>query len=160
GRLDRQSAELEAADRNLREDLGQAALAAAQHAQLELSELRLELEASERRWRLAQAGAAESLRMLQALAEGNRQCPALGPDGAEVAGVSVDVDHWSRGALGQLEREIADVLARVQDEAAPISEAELRAISSNATALEARLRTLVADATAAQLASQLRTNIG
>jgi hypothetical protein len=160
GILGRQSAKLEAAGRSLGDDLGEAALAAAQDAHIELSDLRLELEVRERRWRRAQSAAAAALRMVQGLAEAARRRPAVGPDGSELADVEVDVDHWSRGALGELEREVADLLRRVEDEETPMAEEDLVAVASGAAAaLEGRLRTIVVEAGDAQLASQLRTNI-
>ena len=159
--------ELAALDRRLATARGtaqqgesQAALALAQGAYHDLSDLRVEIELRDREWTGAHTVAYEALLQLDGLAAENaRQVIAAGKAGNSEA-VDVDVDHWSEGALTGLRSEVASLLASVNNAAEPLSTDELRDIAESQVAeLERRLSDVVQRAHMRLVASQLRANV-
>ncbi|MEU8509167.1 hypothetical protein AB0C40_31595 [Streptomyces brevispora] len=135
-----------------------AALAVAQEAFHELSDLRVEIEQRELERCLAQQEAVEALVQVQSLAEDNRHGPVVGPDGRPVPGYSLDVVHWSEGEFDQVLSDTATALARARDPHTGVT--DLHALrDEEAPRLEQGLDEAVEKAGMRQLASQLRVNL-
>jgi hypothetical protein len=151
---------LATARQNLEQGSGMAALAVAQGAYHDLSDLRLELELREREWRVLQAAAGEALLVVEGLIDQNTSRPVQGQDGGDLPGVILDVDYWSDNELSRLREEVAAASQRVRDEDTPMSLEELRAmVDDGATEFERRIAAIVERAGLRQLASQLRVNL-
>ncbi|MFE4368937.1 hypothetical protein ACFRMN_11970 [Streptomyces sp. NPDC056835] len=157
GRLDRLRLDLDTARQN--SDIGQyeAALALAQRAYLDLSELRLDIEHRELERRLAATAATDALVLVETLITENEVRPVMGPDGQPLPGVELDVDHWSEGELKDLREHLAERLSLARNDAT--TAAEQRELTAEAADLEQRLGELVDRAGMRQLASQLRVNL-
>jgi len=145
---------------NARQRQSQAALALAQAAYHDLSELRVEIELREREWTGLHTLTYEALLRLDGLAEQNaRQVIEAGGAGND-APITVDVDYWSEGALSELRSTVADLLTRVNDTKTPPSTDELRQIAEErAPELEQRLSDITHAAHVRMFASQLRANV-
>jgi hypothetical protein len=145
---------------NVRQQQSQAALAMAQGAYHDLSELRVEIELLDREWTGLHTVAYEALLQLDGLAAQNaRQVIAAGEVG-NASAVDLDVDYWSEGALGELRSALAELLASVNDTKTPLSTSELREITEvRIPELETRLSEIVEQAHMRLLASQWRVNV-
>lgn len=159
--------ELAAADRrlataqqNIRQGQSQAALALAQGAYHDLSELRLEIELREREWTGLHTLTYEALLRLDGLAAQNaEQVIAAGGAGND-ASITVDVDYWSEGALSELRSTVANLLARINDTESPPGTDELRQVTQEQVPeLEQRLADITHGAHVRMFASQLRANV-
>jgi hypothetical protein len=157
GRLDRLRVRLDSARGTITSGHYEAALAVAQDAYFELSELRLEIEHHELERRLAQEASTDALVLVETLIAENTVRPVTGPDGQPLPGIQLDVDHWSEGELSALREEVADRLSRARDEATDT--AEQHELSAGAAELEQHLGDIVERAGMRQLASQLRVNL-
>ncbi|MGW6054286.1 hypothetical protein [Streptomyces sp. NPDC055189] len=135
-----------------------AALAVAQEAFHELSDLRVEIEQRELQRCLAQQEAVEALVQVQSLAEDNRHRPVIGPDAQPVAGYSLDVVHWSRGEFDQVLADTAAALDRARDPHTDVTDLHVLR-DEEAPRLERGLGEAVEKAGMRQLASQLRVNL-
>ncbi|MFD4116634.1 hypothetical protein ACFWSJ_24640 [Streptomyces niveus] len=135
-----------------------AALAVAQEAFHELSDLRVEIEQREFERCLAQQKAVEALVQVRSLAEDNRHRPVVGPDGRPVAGYSLDVVHWSEGEFDQVLSDTAGALARARDPHTDVTELDAL-LDEEAPRLERVLSEVVEKAGMRQLASQLRVDL-
>jgi hypothetical protein len=145
---------------NASQGQSQAALAVAQEAYHELSELRLEIELRDREWTGLHTVAYEAVLRLDGLAAENaRQAIAAGAAGNEDP-FELDVDYWSEGALTKLRAELADLLARVDNTDAPPSADDLRDVAEvQVPELERQLSDIVQRAHLRVFASQLRANV-
>jgi len=145
---------------NARQGQSQAALAVAQEAYHDLSELRSEIELRDHEWTGLHTIAYEALLQLDGLAAENaKRVIAAGEAGNEDA-VDLDVDFWSEGALSELRSALASLLARVNDTEAPLSTDELRDVAEvQVPELELRLSDIVQRAHIRLFASQLRVNV-
>lgn len=151
---------LATAQQNVEDQLYDAALPIAQEAFHELSDLRLELELSEREWRGLQSAAVEALVIMRELIEHNRLLPVRDEKGQDVEGVTLDVDYWSSGGLNDLRDDVAVATGRIRDDTTPPTIEALRAaVEQDAPGFEQRLAELVDRAGMRQLASQLRVNL-
>ncbi len=138
----------------------EAALAGAQAAYHDLSDLRLEIELQDREWTAAHTVAYEALLRLDGLTAGNAtQVIPAGQAGNRDA-VDLDVDYWSEGALGELRSEASALLASVTDTAQPLSTEQLRDIADHEVPqMEERLSDVVQRARMRLFGSQLRANV-
>jgi hypothetical protein len=145
---------------NARQGQSQAALAVAQEAFHDLSELRVEIELRDREWTGMHTLAYEALIQLDGLAAENaNQVIAAGEAGNE-APFDLNVDYWSEGALTKLRSEVAELLASVNDTDEPLSTEQLRDIAEvQVPELEQRLSDVVRQAHMRVFASQLRVNV-
>jgi hypothetical protein len=145
---------------NVQQGQSQAALALAQEAYHDLSELRVEIELRDREWTGLHTVVYEALLQLDGLAAENaKQIIAAGEVGNDAA-VDLDVDYWSEGALTKLRSDVADLLTSVNDTEAWPSTDELRDIAEvRVPELERRLSDVVERAHMRLLASQLRVNV-
>jgi hypothetical protein len=158
---------LDAIDRRLRtaaEDVGSgrhdAALSLLQVLYHDLNDLRVEVELRDREWLFARAVTVEALVFVEGAIEDNRVRPVEDEHGEPLHGVTLDVDHWTRGALGALRTEVDDLLRRVRDDVDPVALGELRAIAEErAPEFERRLGELIERAGMRQFASQIRVNL-
>lgn len=138
----------------------QAALAVAQEAYHDLSELRVEVQLLEQEWTGLHTVAYEALLKIDGLAaESAKQVIETGAAG-NTRPVDLDVDYWSDGALSDLRSDLAALLARVRDTGNPLSIEELRQLTEvQVPALETRLSDTVERAQMRLLASQWRVNV-
>lgn len=160
GELDALERRLATARQNAQRGQSQAALALAQDAYHELSELRVEIELRDCEWTARRAVAYEAVLQLDGLAAENaRQVIAAGEAGNEDA-VDLDVDYWSEGGLSALRADAAKLLSRVNDADAPPTAEELREMAEvQVPELEQRLLDIVQRARLRMFASQLRVNV-
>lgn len=163
GRFGPLDARLRTANETVTSGLGAYGLSAAQELCHSFSELRLELETLDQQWRACRLAAERELLVVRELIDRNRASELFGQDGAgqeDTGSPSVDVDHWSRGALSSVSAEVSALLARVRDEDRPMSAADLAEVSeTTAVQLRERLQEVVRQAATAMHASQLRTNL-
>jgi hypothetical protein len=138
----------------------QAALAGAQAAYHDLSELRVEIELREREWSGQYTVTYEALLRLDGLAKQNaEQVIAAGRAGNDAA-ITVDVDYWSEGALSELRSTVANLLTRINDTTSPPSTDDLHQITEvQVPELEQRLADITHRAHVRMFASQLRANV-
>lgn len=151
---------LTTAQDNARQGQSQSALALAQQAYHDLSDLRVEIELRDREWTGLHTVAYEALLELDGLAAQNaRQVIAAGEAGNNTA-VDLDVDHWSEGALSALRSDMAALLDQVNNTQAPLSTEQLHdVIDVRVPELEQRLADVVERAHMRLFASQLRVNV-
>ncbi len=173
GRLAGLERDVATARQNVANGFGEAALTAAQRAYDGLSDLRYELEVSDREWHAARDAANEALLLVGRIAQEQAVQPVLDEDGRPMADVTLDVDHWSNGELAALRAEVETLLAEVRDDSPgvgpragrevatrEVTTDELREIvEERAPELEARLADIVERAALNQLGSQLRVNV-
>ncbi|MGH3901240.1 MAG: hypothetical protein ACRDTA_23920 [Pseudonocardiaceae bacterium] len=160
GRLRQLDTRLGTAAANLDQGMFEAALAGGQDAFHELSELRLDIELRHREWSVLRTAASEALIVLQAMIEQSAHQPVRDEEGRQLPGVNMDVDHWSRGELGQLRAEVGASLSAVLTDAVSMSVDELRAvIETDAPRYQRRLDETVEQAEERLIASQLRVNV-
>jgi hypothetical protein len=139
---------------------GEAALAQAQEICLQLSALRTEVELRDQEWRAAQLAAGAAITAVLEQITVNTRLEATDPNGQPIDGVTLDVDYWSEGALGELRDRAAALADRVADRDDPPALAELRAIlERDAPQLDEQLTAIVGQAGARQFASQVRVNL-
>jgi hypothetical protein len=151
---------LATAQDNVRQGQTQAALALAQTAYHDLSELRVDIELREREWTGQHTFTYEALLRLDKLAEQNAEQVIQAGRAGNDAPVKVDVDYWSEGALSELRSTVADLLARVNDTKTPPSTDELRQVAEEQVPeLEQRLADITHAAHVRMFASQLRANV-
>jgi hypothetical protein len=132
-------------------------LGSAQSMFHELSDLRFDIEQRDLRWQRRRIETVAALTEVQATIEQNRSVTAPGDAGEEP--VTIDVDYWSRGALGRLVEEVRAQLAAVQDEQSPLSESEFNTIMDQvAPQYVDRVEKIVTQASTAAFASQLRAS--
>jgi hypothetical protein len=158
GRLAALGKRLAAAEANVAQGLGEAALAQVQDLHLNLGELRVDVELRDAEWRAAHLAAVSAV---TALVEQIRYNSVIqvSDDEAGVAG-ELDVDFWSDGELAALKAEAEALAARVGSEQDPPSLAELRSVAErDAASLDQRLTDVVAKARTRQWASQIRVNL-
>lgn len=147
---------LDTARGNAEQGQSQAALAVAQETYHDLSELRLEIELRDREWTGLHTLAYEALLRIDGLAEENAHQPIHEGEAAH----DLDVDYWAEGALSKLQSDVAELLSKVNDTAAPLSADELRDLTEvQVPELEQRLSDVVQRAQLRLLASQLRVNV-
>jgi hypothetical protein len=153
GELASLTGRLGSAERTAADGQSQAALAAATGLANALADLRLTVEVAELAWQLARMAAAEALRQLRSVLDGAARLAGPGD-------TDIDVDHWSGGALTALAGDAADLAAAVEADDPPLSAARLTEITATTVPdLRASLAGVIAAATAAQDASQLRINV-
>jgi hypothetical protein len=89
----------------------------------------------------------------------NHECQAIDLQGQDT-GVAVNVDQWADGKVGILEKELGDLIAKIENDQAPLTTAELQTIEKQtAPALQQKLEQAVQEARERILGSQLRINI-
>lgn len=149
---------LEAAEANVAQGLGEAALAQTQELYLSLGELRADVELRDAEWRAAHLAA---LSAVTALVEQVRYSAVMQVSDEETGVTAeLDVDFWSEGELAALETEARALEDRVNEDAAPLTAAELRAVAErDVAALDRRLTEIVTKARTRQWASQIRVNL-
>ncbi|UQI45362.1 hypothetical protein M1P56_13890 [Streptomyces sp. HU2014] len=137
-----------------------AALATAQIAYQQLSDLLQELERHDRERRRHRVRAGELLLHVQHLIKANAVQAAHEPEDEESADAVLDVEYWSGGELSRLRAETARLQERVGDEERPPDTGELRDILEHRVPeLEQRLAETVERAGRRRLESQLRVNL-
>jgi hypothetical protein len=160
GRLAELTRRLDIADGTLQSALGEAALAQAQEAYLQLCDLQAEVELRDQERQEARLTADGALTMLREQIRLHTDPTVLDEAGLPVDGATIDVDYWSEGELGQLAETVAGLTAAAADPAGRLSAAELRHICEHEVPeLDAALTDVVARAQARLLASQVRVNV-
>ncbi|WP_206505542.1 hypothetical protein [Streptomyces chrestomyceticus] len=160
GRLRSLEATLDRAGDNIAQGRFDAALATAQAAYQELSELRLELEHREREREVLRAQARGELLLVHLLIEDSAMQNVRDEHGEVLDGYDLDVDYWTHGEFTALRQETEELQRRVEDDERPLSADELRELLEHrAPALQERLTRLVERAGGRQLASQQRVNL-
>lgn len=145
---------------NARQGQSQAALALAQTAYHDLSDLRLEIELREREWTGQHTLTYQALLRLDGLAEQNAQQVIQARGAGNDTPVTVDVDYWSEGALRELRSTVADLLTRINDTRTPPGTDELRQLEEERVPeLERQLADITHGAHVRVFASQLRANV-
>ncbi|MFJ8630208.1 hypothetical protein [Streptomyces sp. NPDC093568] len=160
GRLDGLQTTLDQAQDNIAQGRFDAALATAQGAYRELSELRVNVEYHDRERQALRVQARGGLLLVQRLVEDSARQTVRDEKGEVLEGFDLDVDYWTGGDLGALLEETESLRLRVEDEERPPTADELRDILQHrAPALQERLDRLVERAGRRQLASQERVNL-
>ncbi|WP_406175902.1 hypothetical protein [Streptomyces sp. NBC_00996] len=160
GRLASLEATLDRAQDNITQGRFDAALATAQGAYQELSELRLDLEHRDLERQMLRLQAGERLVLTHLLIEDSASQSVRGAEGEVLTDVDLDVDFWTRGDLTALREETEALQRRVEDDRRPPEADELRDILEHrAPALERRLTGLVERAAGHLIASQQRVNL-
>ncbi|MER6425708.1 hypothetical protein [Streptomyces sp. NPDC001137] len=160
GRLAGLEVTLDRAQHNIAQGRFDAALATAQGAYQELSELHLDLEHRERERQALRVQARGQLLLAHLLIEDSARQYARDEKGEVLEEFDLDVDYWTRGDLAALREETEALQRRVEDEQRPPAPDELRDILEHrAPALRERLEQTVRQAGARQLASQQRVNL-
>lgn len=160
GRLESLEETLGRAGDNITQGRFDAALATAQAAYQELSELRLDLEHREREREVLRAQARGELLLVRLLIEDSARQNVRDEQGEELDGYDLDVDYWTHGEFTALRQEAEALRRRVEDDERPLSADELRELLEHrAPALQDRLTRLVERAGGRQLASQQRVNL-
>lgn len=148
------------AEQDLAEGNSDPATAMAQEAYHGLSELRLDVELAERERLMTNAAAVDTLATVGALADENAFREVRNSHGQLIEGVTLDVDHWARGDLAALQRDIAYTMEQVRDSKHMMATPELRDVLEHvAPGFEERLGEIVERASIRQLSSQLRANV-
>ncbi|MFF6951134.1 hypothetical protein ACFZAD_21085 [Streptomyces iakyrus] len=159
GRVEKLEQRLALSRANLEAGLAEAALPVAQESWLQLSELRMEVEAADLEWRILRNRATRLLRLLADAVDRNRFRNGVDLDGRENES-EVFVDRWSNGGLTRLEGHIAAQQRRLGDELSPPSTDELRQLlDEHIPRLHTALQDISQLAGAEQLASQLRADL-
>jgi len=159
GRLHHQRDQIQQARDNLAQGAPEAAIGGAQQTYQALSDLRLELERLEAEWNVRRQAALDSARAVLAAVANSHRCPALDLAGKDT-GVAVEVDWWSDGQLGALEKTTTELIAQIEDEQSPMNTAGLCAVvTQTVPELQQRLEHIVAEVRLRVLGSQLRVNI-
>jgi hypothetical protein len=160
GRLAELSSRLDIARQNVDLGLGEAALAQAQEAYLQLSELRAEVELRYTEWQAARIDAGNAVTLLEQQISLSANPDAVDENGEKIADYTLDVEFWSEGELSRLREAAAGLAARLADDDNPPSVAELRQIAAQAGGeLDERLTSILVTAQARQIASQARANL-
>ncbi|MEU4156487.1 hypothetical protein [Actinoplanes sp. NPDC026670] len=158
GELARITPRLDTAATDLAQGHAASALGLAQATYHDLSDLRLTVELAERENLLARTAATGALAYLTALIGQNEIAPVEDENGVPIHGVTLHVDHWSRGELTRLRDEVAARSREVADRV--LSTADLRAVTATEVpGHEQRLGEIVERARLRQLRSQLRVNL-
>ncbi|WP_027341407.1 hypothetical protein [Hamadaea tsunoensis] len=160
GEVDRLTTRIAMAEANVEQGLHGPALSTAQAAYADLSDLRVRIEVADRDRLAARKAALRGLYLVAALVdEHKRQAVEASDAHGRTVSVTVDVDHWTRGQLSELEAEVAGLIERASDEQAPMPAADLtRIVQQEIGALEQRLSEVVQRSGLRVLASQLRAN--
>jgi hypothetical protein len=160
GQLDRLRNRLATAREDLEQGRTEAALGLVQTVYHDLSELRVDVELRDREVRLARTAAVEALVLLVHLVEENASRPVEDEAGEVLHGVTLDVDHWSRGELARLRAEAVALLAGTRDDTEPVPADQLWAAAEvTVPELRHRLEETVRAAELRQLSSQVRVNL-
>jgi hypothetical protein len=158
GELARIAPRLDTAATDLAQGHGASALGLAQATYHDLSDLRLTVELAERENLLARTAATGALAYMTALIEQNEVAPVEDENGVPIHGVTLHVDHWSRGELTRLRDRVAARSREIADQV--LSTAALREVAgSEVPEYEQRLGEVVERARLRQLRSQLRVNL-
>jgi hypothetical protein len=160
GRLDALDRRLDTAAADVADGRYDAALSLLQGLYHDLTDLRVEVELRDRQWRVAQTMTIEALVFVRESIDYQAVRPVEDDRGEPLHGVTLDVDHWSRGELSRLRSDVTELEQQVRDEAEPVDLEELRVISeTRVPEFESRLAQVVERAGMRQLASQIRVNL-
>jgi myosin heavy subunit len=160
GQLAALARRLTTAQDNARQGQYQSALALAQEAYHDLSELRVEIELRDREWTGLHTVAYEALLELDGLTGENAMQVISAGEAGNATTVDLDVDHWSEGALSALRSDVTALLDQVNDTEEPLTTERLHdVIDVRVPELEQRLGDVVQRAHMRLYASQLRVNV-
>ena len=158
-KLDQQGREIQAARDFLNQEASETALMKAHTSAQHLADLMLELQQKEQEWLLWRNVCLEKVQTLQALASNNCHATMFDMNGEKLE-EPVDVNYWSKGKLTAYEKWLSERFACITDETSPLSTAELKQlVESEMPRLEAEIDTIVQEARAEFLGSQLRIDI-
>lgn len=153
--LKRLERDLASARKVLDQGASEAALAQANAAYQNLSDLRLELERLESEWRILREQVLQNAGRLLAEAQANRKVAKV-----EVPGEVAEADYWTGGKMTELEKELGITISQAENEKSPLTIAALREqVEKNLPGMECRLDDIIVEAQTAVLRSQNRTNL-
>lgn len=143
------------AQASLNQGASEAALAEANNAYQNLSNLRLELEQLDQEWRTLQAQAFGTASRLLSEAQANRKLADV-----EATGEIAEVNYWTGGKLTSLEEDIMAAMNDAENKIKPLSIADMhKMVEITLPEMDRRISDIVAEAQLAVISSQLRTNI-
>lgn len=157
GQLARLTSRLDLAEASVRSGVGETALAQAQELQMQLGELRAEVETRDAEWQASHLTAVAKLTFLTS--QLTRSATIRVADEETGVASDLDVDFWSDGRLSELRAEADELMARVADESDPPSLAGLVDIAERAEAADQQLTEVIAEARTRQWAAQVRVNM-
>lgn len=151
--------QIELAQSNLQTGMSEAAIASAQQAYLNLTDLRLQLEQQEQAAVLLHAATLEQIRSLMAEAKLAHQCEVDVGEGADKETVAIDTDHWTNGRLSQYEQQLEQLESQLAQALDKLDQAQLQQISQQVQALAPTLEQIIDQAQLAVFSSQMRAEI-
>jgi hypothetical protein len=113
GQLASLTREAQQARDNLQHGTAEVAISAAQHTYQRLADLHHTLETEERAWCQQPQAALTAARALLTVVQKNHECQAIDLQGQDT-GVAVNVDQWTDGKVGILEKELGILLPRLK----------------------------------------------
>lgn len=159
GEMDKVTRHVNDARRSLDKGMADASLVTAQSAYWDLADLRLLVMEKERDFMLIYQAAIQTARELLEEALSNRTHQLVVEEGIEKSFHELDVDHWTRGELSTLEKELRNLEQRLTDGYETLSIEETRDLLQDVESLKARPSEIVEHAQQNILASQMRCNI-
>lgn len=155
GQLARLERSIASATSSLNQGAVEAALAEANRAYQNLSDLRLELEQLETEWRVWREQALQTASRLLAEAQANRKVSCV-----EETGEIAEVNYWTGGKLADLEMSLNSVLNRAENEDSPLSIAQMRElVEKTLPDMDNQLDCIIEEAQMEVIRSQMRVNI-
>lgn len=159
GRLDALRRHVADARQSADAGMPEAALSTAQRTYWDVADLRVHVLAKEQEFLLLHQAALEEARSLLAEARSNRRYKLELGEAQDRDEIDLEVDHWTRGELTQLENDISSLEKQLIDAESTLTSDQVRDILSQLDALKPRMTEVVEHARDNILASQLRVNI-
>lgn len=151
--------QIELAQSNLQAGMSEAAIASAQQAYLNLTDLRLQLEQQEQASLLVHAASLEQIRSLMAEAKLAQQCEMDVGEGADKETIAIDVNHWTNGRLSQYEQQLQQLESQLAIAIDKLDQAQLQQINQQVQSLAPTLEQIIDQAQLAVFSSQMRAEI-
>ncbi|MBE0696018.1 MAG: hypothetical protein IH586_03755 [Anaerolineaceae bacterium] len=159
GSLQRFEQQARQVESNLNNGFFDAVLLASQQAFQELSEFRLEIEASHAEWQLLYLTTWEAVNQEISLVENSFYVPAFDLDGNELSYL-VDIDYWDPGKLDLLHYDLSEIGNRLLDqENLPDIDTLKQWLSSVIPGIHQQLEGSILDSRVKTINSQLRINV-
>ena len=152
-------ANLELAQQNLAQGFAEAAIAAAQHANLQTQQLRVSLEQDSNERILLWTAALEKSGEIEALLGSNQQVSAVDLEGRSLD-YPLEVDFWSEGGWTRLQQALISIKAYLAQPPETLDKEQLTdLLQDQLPRLEQAVPEVVAQARRTVLASQIRFNM-